>query len=193
MSSRSRGLILLACLGLGLTFFFPLWTIDLWAPQYPEGLGLKIWLTKMTGDLGNINLLNHYIGMHRIEPDSIAELRYFVYIFGALVALGVLAAAVGKKFLLHTFTVLLVVFSFWALFDFYMWEYKYGHELNPDAAIKIEGETYQPPLIGRKELANIEAWSLPDIGGYGHIVAVFSVLLASGLELRGQKKDKKGA
>lgn len=31
--------------------------------------------------------------------------------------------------------------------DFYLWEYDYGHNLNPKAPIKIPGQSYQPPLI----------------------------------------------
>jgi copper chaperone NosL len=111
MSKTSRVLMVVAALALSLVFIFPIWSIDLWAPQYPEGLGLQIWLNKMTGDLDNINLLNHYIGMHRIEPDSIPELKIFVYFFSFLVAFSLLVAAVGKRFLLYIYTVLLLVFS----------------------------------------------------------------------------------
>lgn len=49
--------------------------------------------------------------------------------------------------------------------DFYLWEYDYGHNLNPEAAIKIPGMSYQPPLIGSKQLANFTAYSIPDTGG----------------------------
>ncbi len=41
------------------------------------------------------------------------------------------------------------------LYDFYMWEYDYGHNLNPHAAIKIPGMAYQPPLIGSKMLLTL--------------------------------------
>jgi copper chaperone NosL len=89
--------MVVAALALSLVFIFPIWSIDLWAPQYPEGLGLQIWLNKMTGDLDNINLLNHYIGMHRIEPDSIPELKIFVYFFSFLVAFSLLVAAPSEN------------------------------------------------------------------------------------------------
>ena len=31
------------------------------------------------------------------------------------------------------------------LADFWRWEYNYGHELNPEAAIIVPGMSYQPP------------------------------------------------
>lgn len=190
MHKFSRIAALGAALSLALVFFFPLWSIDLWAPQYPEGLGMKIWLNKMTGDIDNINILNHYIGMHPIKPDEIPELKIFVYIFSCLSGLMAVAAAVGRRWLLHLATIFLFVFSLGALYDFYNWEYKYGHELNPDAAIKMEGESYQPPLIGTKTLMNIEASSWPELGGYGHIASVLLMIGASVYEFRRSKKEK---
>lgn len=188
MSKNSKLMLLMSAVSLCLVFFFPIWSIDLWAPQYPEGLGLKIWLTKITGDLNNINILNHYIGMQKIEPESIPELKIFVYLFGVLVGLALIVAALGKRVLLHSFTALFMLFSLGALYDFYLWEYKYGHELDPNAAIIMEGESYQPPLIGTKTLMNIEAASWPDVGGYGHIIALSLATVASALELRSARR-----
>lgn len=187
MSKISRVVVLVSAFALALVFVFPIWSIDLWAPQYPEGLGMKIWLDKMTGDIDNINLLNHYIGMHRIVPDEISELKIFIYLFSGLIAALVAVALIGKRIFLHFVTLIFIIFSFGALYDFYQWEYKYGHELNPEAAIKIEGASYQPPLIGTKELMNIEATSWPDKGGMGHLAALLLVSLTSAYEIRSSK------
>ena len=54
--------------------------------------------------------------------------------------------------------------------DFWRWEYQYGHDLDPDAAIRIPGMAYQPPLIGFKQLLNFGAYSIPDIGGWIFII-----------------------
>lgn len=64
----TRGLMALISLALGLVFAVPLWHIQLEAPQYPEGLGMGIWINRMSGDLDTINGLNHYIGMMEIHP-----------------------------------------------------------------------------------------------------------------------------
>ena len=79
----------------------PLWEVRLGAPQYPEGLGLRIYAHTVTGikphDLTNINGLNHYIGMKPITPAAIPELRIMPWLIGALVAVGVVLAVLGAR------------------------------------------------------------------------------------------------
>ena len=149
-------------------FVFPLWKITLLAPQYPDGLGMFIWVSKITGSdpgtLQNINIMNHYIGMKAIVPDSIPELQYMKYIIIAFSGIGLIAAFINKWQLNLVWLVLLVVAGTLAIYDFYLWEYDYGHNLNPDAAIKIEGMVYRPPLIGKKLILNFTAVSYPRFG-----------------------------
>lgn len=92
------------------------------------------------------------------------------------VLLGVLTAAVGKQFMLWIYTTVLVASGAWGIYDFWHWEYEYGHNLDPHAAIKIPGMAYQPPLFGWKELLNFLAGSFPDVGGYLIIVPAFLVV-----------------
>jgi hypothetical protein len=150
-------------------FLFPLWSITLEAPQYPDGITMYIWINQITGDtehtLQNINILNHYIGMKYIEPDSIPELRIFPYIVAAMAALGLFAAAINRKWFYLAWFLLFVILAALGIYDFYLWEYDYGHNLDPKAMIKIEGMAYQPPLFGRKELLNFIATSYPSTGG----------------------------
>lgn len=172
--------LMLACASLLLVgmYFLPMWSISLDAPQYPEGLGMKIYLNTVIGreenDLTNINGLNHYIGMKRIEPDSIPELRYMPPIIGVMIALGLLAAALGQRWMPLVWSGLFVVLGVVGITDFYLWEYDYGHNLDPHAAIVIPGMSYQPPLIGSKQLLNFTAHSYPDIAGY---IAGVSILI----------------
>ncbi|HYV96665.1 MAG TPA: hypothetical protein VE967_04330, partial [Gemmatimonadaceae bacterium] len=78
MTRSVRITVAIAALIMGAAYALPLWRISLIAPQYPEGLGMLIRVNTVTGakegDLQSINGLNHYIGMHTIEPDAIAEL-----------------------------------------------------------------------------------------------------------------------
>jgi copper chaperone NosL len=191
MNNKSKLILAVASIILILTFFFPLWSIDLEAPQYPEGIGLRIWINQITGlkpnDLNNINGLNHYIGMKIIEPDAIPELKIMPFIIIFMIIFGLVSALAGKRFLVYAWIALFVILAAIGLYDFYTWEYDYGHNLNPQAAIKIPGMVYQPPLIGSKMLLNFNAISLPDISFY---ILIFAVGLAA-LTLILDKKSNK--
>lgn len=158
------------------TYFFPLWSISLQAPQYPEGLGLYIYLDKIdghkSGDLQSINGLNHYIGMKKILPESITELKIMPYFIAFMILFGLIAALTNNKYLKIAWVVIFIIAGVVGLYDFYMWEYDYGHNLDPKAIIKIPGMSYQPPLIGSKQLLNFNATSLPGIGFYFILISL---------------------
>ncbi len=169
-------------------YFVPLWRILMWAPQYPEGLGMKIWIDNITGDVKIISALNHYIGMKHIEVSMFPEFQYMVYIVAGVIAFGLLSALINRRFMLHAFAVIIVVCGIAALIDFYLWGYDYGHNLNPNAAIVIPGMAYQPPLIGTKQLLNFTAFSGPDIGGWIFVAAGGLAIAAVGYEIYISKK-----
>ena len=182
MTTMSRVLTGVAAALLLVLFVTPLWRIDLLAPQYPEGLGMLIRVNTVTGvkpnDLENINGLNHYIGMKRIEPDAIPVLRVMPWVVGALAATGLLVALVGRRRLLVGWALLLVAAGAVGLAEFWWWQYDYGHHLAPDAIIKVPGMTYQPPFIGSKQLLNFTATSWPSVGGWAAFAA-FALLAAA--------------
>lgn len=179
MTTRARWMVLAAACLMATAYVFPLWRVDLIAPQYPEGLGMFIHVNGVEGlkpnDLHSINNLNHYIGMKAIEPDAIPELRFMPWILAALIAGGLAVAATGKRTPLNVWGVALGLVLVAGLADFYRWGYDYGHDLDQDIAIiKIPGMTYQPPLIGSKKLLNFRATSWPSTGG-------IALTLAAGL------------
>ncbi len=179
MKSLTRVLtIISATLMLG-AYFLPLWHILLDAPQYPEGLEMKIWLNGLSGNITQINGLNHYIGMKFIVADDFKEFKVLPYVFGALTLIGFVSAAVKSRKLLWVWFIGLCLFGIIGFSDFYKWEYNYGHNLNPHAAIKVDGMNYQPPLFGYKQLLNFTAGSLPDTGGI--LVGLGGVLAAAAL------------
>ena len=195
MNSKSKIILIAASLILILTFFLPLWYIDLEAPQYPEGIGLEIWINKITGqkpnDLENINGLNHYIGMKTIVPESIPELKIIPFIIIFLIAFGLVTAFTGKRFLVYSWIGLFIILAAVGIYDFYLWEYDYGHNLNPNAAIKIPGMAYQPPLIGSKMLLNFNAISLPDVSFYILVIAVGLAIIALRIDTKSKKEIMK--
>lgn len=181
-------LSLLAVVLLGMLYFFPLWKVTLIAPQYPDGVTMYIWIYQITGDtpgtLQNINILNHYVGMKMIEPDSIPELTYFPYVVAGLMALGLFSAVVNKPRLFLIWTIVFGVLAALGIYDFYLWEYDYGHDLSPNAPIKVPGMSYQPPLFGEKELLNFLAKSYPGIGGMAMGVSLFLSALAARISFK---------
>ena len=169
MKKKSIVLIVISSLLLLGVFFKPLWYIELEAPQYPEGIVMYLHVNKIDGadpnTIANINILNHYIGMKYIVEDEIPELTYFPYIVVFLTITGLAAAFSKKRGLVFTWISLLTILCILGIYDFYLWEYDYGHNLDPNAAIVVEGMTYQPPLFGSKWLLNFKATSYPHIGG----------------------------
>jgi len=197
MKTQSRIIVIVASLILILAFFFPIWYIDLEAPQYPEGIGLEIWLNKIAGqkpnDLANINGLNHYIGMKEINPDAIPEMKIMPFIIIFLIVFGLISGISGKRSLVYIWIILFIVIATIGLYDFYMWEYDYGHNLNPHAAIKIPGMAYQPPLIGSKMLLNFNAISMPHIGSWILVVTVVLAITALIIDKKSKKEIAKNA
>jgi copper chaperone NosL len=152
-------------------WIFPMWQIDLRAPQYPGGLSMKIWINDVRGDVDIINGLNHYIGMSTIHKKDFPEFIFLPTTMLIFMGLGVAVLLLNRKVLYYIWTFLFAFIGIFSFYDFYKWEYNYGHNLNPAAPIKVPGMSYQPPLIGYKKLLNFEVLSQPDIAGWFYIGA----------------------
>lgn len=183
----SRVIIAISSLLIAISFFVPIWRIDLFAPQYPEGLVMKIWLDKLTGDVEVINGLNHYIGMKKISVEMFPEFSFLKYIVAAFIVYGLVIAITGSRKILFSYLVVSVICGILALYDFYQWGYDYGHNLDPNAPIKIPGLVYQPPILGHKQLLNFDAHSMPDVGGY---IVIGSALICAIIWAMGLGKSK---
>jgi copper chaperone NosL len=182
-----RALLAVAALSQGATYFLPLWEIQLWAPQYPEGLNMKIWLSRISGDFEIINGINHYIGMRTIRAEMFPEFKIMPWLVAGMIVVGLIPAVTGRRRWLHIFAGLLCLGGALGMADFYRWGYDYGHNLDPKAAINVPGMSYQPPLLGYKALLNFVAYSGPDIGGWIFIgVGVIAVTLTLWLWWRGR-------
>jgi copper chaperone NosL len=162
----TRILLLLGLIAMAFAWSKPAWEIRLWAPQYPEGLAMQIWLDNITGDVDVINGLNHYIGMREIEIEAFPEFKLMKGLLIGLIAIGLLPVITGRRPFLWAFVIVLFLAAFAGLGDFWYWSREFGHNLNPKAAISVPGMTYDPPLIGYKAILNFVALSTPAIGGY---------------------------
>jgi copper chaperone NosL len=186
-----RSLTFLSALLLVLVLFFPIWKIELTAPQYPEGLALQIFAGKIGGDVEIINGLNHYIGMRTLHANDFIEFTLLPYCIIFFAVLVFVTAISNRKSMLYFTTVLFVAFCILAMFDFWRWEYDYGHNLNAEAPIRVPGMAYQPPLLGYKQLLNFGAFSIPDIGGWIFIAAAALLVLCMLFQINISKKEKK--
>ena len=166
---QTRERILLAVLVpiLLASFLLPLWRISMEAPQYPQGLSMDIYPHTVIGghggsDIAEINILNHYIGMHKIERANLADLGWLPFAIGALAVLTLRVAVIGTFRSLVDLAVITFYVSTFAFARFVYRLYVYGHELDPNAPVKVPGFT--PALFGSKQIANFTTHSYPQLG-----------------------------
>jgi hypothetical protein len=179
-----RLLVVGAALLLVAVYFFPLWNMTMFAPQYPEGLRLDIYSYKLVGghngqDIPEINILNHYIGMRDLATDDFTEFKWLPFTVGVLGLLYLRAAVMGTVGGLLDTLVINLYFSIFALWSFGYRMYSYGHNLSPTAAVKVA--PFMPPMFGGKQLANFEVYSYPQAAAYA--MALSSLLLAAAVVL----------
>jgi len=110
-----------------------------------------------------------------------------------LMVLGGLVALIGRKRILYGWTTVFIAISLVGMADFWKWEYDYGHNLDEEnAIIKIPGMSYQPPLIGSRQILNFTAHSWPGGGGLAAILAGVTFVAVAGTEWRRGKAERAG-
>ena len=188
----NRIAVILSSLVLLGALLFPIWKIDLSAPQYPEGLTLKIWANKLSGNIETVNGLNHYIGMRSLHAEEFVEFRVLPGILIFFSLFGMIVGLLNNRKLLFVWTVMFLIFAVISIGDFYYWEYNYGNNLDPTAPIQVPGMAYQPPFLGYKQMLNFSAFSIPDTGGWFFIGSGIFMFILSFLEWKeGRKKSIK--
>jgi hypothetical protein len=163
----SRLVLLLAVIPVVLAFTQPLWRISMQAPQYPDGLYMEIYAHKIDGGNGGqhikeINTLNHYIGMHKIDRAELSDLDWIPFALGLLIVLTLRCAAVGNVRALVDLAVISLYVGLFAFGKFIYKLYVFGHNLDPDAPIKLE--PFTPAIFGTKQIANFSTRSYPQLG-----------------------------
>ncbi|MEO7316089.1 MAG: hypothetical protein ABIW47_12945 [Ginsengibacter sp.] len=188
LTKTSRILIAVCGLLLAAVLFVPLWQIEMDAPQYPEGLVLKMYPHKLGGNVEIINGLNHYIGMKTLHAENFIEFTVLPYIIGFFALFCFVVALQKKRLWLTILTSAFILFGIVSMVDFYRWLYNYGHDLDPAAAIIVPGQSYQPPLLGFKQLLNFGVYSIPDIGGIFFIIVGLLLLTITITQYKFKKK-----
>jgi hypothetical protein len=169
--ARSRLALVALIVPLLLSLTAPLWVMHFAAPQYPDGLTLQIYAYTVTGDVHEINTLNHYIGMQHIDRAALSDLDWLPFGIGVLILLCLRVAAIGDVRSLVDLTVLCFYFSAFSFARFVYKLYVFGHDLDPKAAITVD--PFMPGVLGTKQIANFTTTSLPAGGSFW--LALFGV------------------
>lgn len=170
-------LFALAAFCLLTSIFVPYWRMTLIAPQYPRGLQVQVYLNRLTGDVREIDGLNHYIGMRPLG--EAAQLERSLSIFAvAVLSLLILAAIYVHSPFAALLTLPALAFPAIFLGDLYLWMRAFGQNLDPRAPLSAAIKPFVPPVLGEGVIGQFRTVAAVD---RGFILA----LLASALILAG--------
>jgi hypothetical protein len=175
------GLALAAVALFAASYFEPYWSFVLYAPQYPFGLKLVISLPGVTGDVREIDTINHYIGMGHLADAAHLERQMAGFgVAGVSVLVVVLTLLAGKKL---SRLALLPGAALPGLFvaDTFYWMYRFGHKLDSRAPVHIE--PFTPTLVGNGQIGQFLTFATPGAGFWMAVAA--TVVLGGAVFLRG--------
>ncbi len=159
------------------SFFRPWWSFKLYAPQYPQGLNLEISLTGMGGDVHEIDLLNHYIGMKHLATAAQVERHLAGYGVAAIGIVTLAALLVAGKKLNRLVFVPALAFPVVFLMDSFYWLYSYGHGLDPKAPLHIA--PFTPEMFGNGKIGQFETFASPSLGFWLAVAGVAIVVIGT--------------
>jgi len=144
--------------------FLSMWDFYINAPIYGQKwLTVAIYpLAGVSGDVEEVNIVNHYVGLGPIGNEEIPEIIYLPYFYAAYITLAAITAISlqlkrKKPTLLLLLSGVILVASVYGYV--YLWLYNYTHTIMPGAAFKIE--PFDPPFIGEHRVANFIIRSYP--------------------------------
>ena len=182
---RMRFLLPTLCLAaaavlLIISIFLPYWQLTLLAPQYPDGLHVHAYLNRLTGDVHEIDGLNHYIGMRPLG--EAAELERTL----SIASVGVIALLVIAAIWIHNrkaawLSLPALAFPLGFLGDLYFWLRRFGTNLDPKAPLSSAIKPFVPPVLGEGKVGQFATVATPQIGLV--LAATASLLILVGLYL----------
>jgi copper chaperone NosL len=189
LSLRARLIVLGAGFLLLIALAFPLWEITMFAQMFPEGIRMSIFAHKLVGgnggvDLQGINILNHYIGMREIRAQDFPEMRFIPFALGFFFLLGLRSAIFGRVQQVVDSLVLFTYFGLFSLAAFYYRMHTFGHQLSPEAPIKVA--PFTPPVFGHQHIANFDVYSYPGPGTY--VLGAYALVFAGVLILETRRE-----
>ena len=156
-------LLALAATLLLVSLFQPYWRMVLHAPQYPKGLVVHAYLNHLDGDVAEIDGLNHYIGMRKL--DDAAKLEREVSMMAVVaVTLLVLGAIFIHNRRAAWLALPAVLFPAGFLVDLHLWLAHFGRNLDPHAPLSSSVKPFTPPVLGTGFVGQFSTVATPDIG-----------------------------
>lgn len=151
----------------------PLWITRMEAPQYREDevLEVRVSAGRVDGDIHEIEVLNQYVGVHL--PLDTPELHASPWVLGGLLALSLIAAALGAGRRRAMAWLLLVLMLAVAVGGFSVLQYRLwqmGHVR--DKSIFEGVPDFTPPVIGSKHIANFTVHMSVGWGGWAYALAL---------------------
>lgn len=160
----------------------PVWGTRLIAPQYPAGLELWFFGDRVEGPVREVNGLNHYIGMQEIDLAQVPEMALWpLAIVGS--ALLLVMAVLWRGWLSRLALLGLWLIPVVVLADIQRWLVIFGTELDPRAALRLEG--FMPLVVGTNQVWNFSVLTYPGPA----LLAILGVALAATLARRAQPPE----
>lgn len=173
----SSFLLMLGGLLLIISIFLPYWSMTMYAPQYPKGLKVDVYVNQLAGDVREIDALNHYLGMPSLEEGGQLERAVAVW---AITALGLLL--LGGVFVHNKWAAVLalpaLLFPLVFLADLALILYQYGHSIDPRSPLGGAIDPFMPPLFGPGTVGQFRTAAQAEVGLYLAAVAVVVILAA---------------
>lgn len=171
-------IMILAAFILFISIFFPYWKLTLFAPQYPDGLEAEMYVNRLSGDIQEIDGLNHYIGMKPMGEAAVLERTLSVFMI-----VGVVLLIIGTLFVHSPLALFLcipaILYPIFFLGDLYFWMRTFGMNLDSNAPLSNAIEPFVPPLLGEGKIAQFLTVATWEIGLFMSIAA--SILIIIGL------------
>jgi copper chaperone NosL len=156
-------LLLLARIMLLVSLFVPFWHMELVAPQYPENLHLIAYVNHLSGDVAEIDSLNHYIGMRPLGEAAQIERTIGVYVMILFVLMIELASWVHSRWAV-LLVLPVVLFPAVFLVDLHLWMSHFGMNLDPDAPLSNAVDPFVPPVLGTGMVGQFKTVASPGLG-----------------------------
>lgn len=158
----------------------PIWAVSLEAPNYPkeafpEGIPVFFHFDGYSGEVHEMNTINHYVGMDPMWVGGQFEREIGIYALLLLSLAMIYFIAYNHK--LFSYAMLIPV-SLPLLFlaDYSYWLYWFGHNLHDWGAFKIK--PFMPTVFGDGKIAQFTTHSYPTIGFYALVAISLLSLLA---------------